>query len=385
MTIYLISELYPVHENDTSITHAIKDFADSWNEKVIVFRPLQLSISNLKRLGEYARLYRKSPVQLGRKKVVFFFLIKVPFVRKYLYRIGKQSVLPSPDVIAGHSLMGNYVARSLSKRFRVPFSVGLHNYDVFNLAREKKVYEKVFHDCKLIACRSLNIQKLFNELTENRFHPKTFVAQSGVEAQQIEEHTVFLNKARDFNKEKIHFVTAARLDKYKNIDINIEVLASLKEDFKYTIIGEGPERHALQEQIDRLQLTEKIEILGWKKRSEVLMHFRKADVYLMISAPETFGLAYVEAMAKACLVVGARGWGIDGIVINGQNGFLAEAEDVQSLESIIHEIVNLPEAKRVEIANATRATVLGLTRQKVSDTYLNNLKEIYRKNGQGLT
>ena len=37
----------------------------------------------------------------------------------------------------------------------------------------------------------------------------------------------------------------------------------------------------------------------------------------MVSEPETFGLAYLEAMAKGCLVVGAYGWGIDGIIRHG--------------------------------------------------------------------
>ena len=40
----------------------------------------------------------------------------------------------------------------------------------------------------------------------------------------------------------------------------------------------------------------------------------------MISSPETFGLAYLEAMARGNIVIGTKGWGIDGIVIDGENG-----------------------------------------------------------------
>lgn len=379
MTIYLISELYPVNENDNSITHAIKDFADNWNEELIVFRPLQLGISNIRSIGVYIRHIKESPKQLGRRKIIFFLLVKIPFFRKYLYWIGKKHAFPPPDVIAGHSLMGNYVASSMSKHYEVPFSVGLHYYDIFNLAREKKAYEKVFRDCNLIACRSYNIQKRLNEITGNRFNHKTFVSHSGVEEEQIEEQTLFISKAKEFKNRKIHFITAARLDNYKNIDINIGVLARLKHDYRYTIIGDGPERSTLQEQIDQFQLSDKIEILGWKKRAEVLELFKQADVYLMISAPETFGLAYVEAMAKGCIVIGAYGWGIDGIVQNGHNGFLAEPKDEKSLERVIHEIVNLPAVKREEIAKATRSTVLELTRKKVADSYLMRLKEMTSK------
>jgi glycosyltransferase involved in cell wall biosynthesis len=376
MTIYLISELYPVDEGDKSITHAIRHFADSWEEDVSVFRPLQLSFSQLGNFGAYFRLLKKSPRQVGEKKVIFFLLLKIPFIRKYLFWINRQHLKNPPDLIVGHSLMGNYLALSLSRRYGVPFSVGLHNYDIFNLVREKKSYEKVFQKSSLIACRSLNIESKLHELTENRFRHKTFVAVSGVEEQQIESQSFFEDKAGDWDKKERHYITAARLDFYKNIDINIEALAKVKEPFRYTIIGEGPERGRLQEKIDQLKLTEKIKILGWKSRSEVLEHFSKADVFLMISAPETFGLAYVEAMAKACLVVGARGWGIDGIIQHGKNGFLAEAKEKKSLENILLEIENLPAAKRLEILSEARKTVLELTRQKVADKYLNRLKEV---------
>jgi len=379
MTIYLISELYPVDESDTSITHAIRYFADSWDEDVRVFRPLQISFSQLAKFGTYLKLLRYSPRPLGEKKVVFFLLLKIPFIRKYLFWIKAKHVESSPDLIVGHSLMGNYLAGMLARKYRVPFSVGLHNYDVFNLEHEKKSYEKVFQKSSLIACRSLNIEKMLHEATEDRFRYKTFVAFSGVEEQQIESAGFFEKKAREWDKKEPHYITAARLDEYKNIGINIEVLASLEQPFTYTIIGEGPERGRLQEQIDSLQLSEKIKILGWKSRKEVLELFKKADVFLMVSAPETFGLAYVEAMAKACVVVGARGWGIDGIVRHGKNGFLAEAKDVKSLEKTILEIGNLSTANRIELLSNTRNTVLTLTRQKVADNYLTRLKEAIRK------
>ncbi len=200
-----------------------------------------------------------------------------------------------------------------------------------------------------------------------------------IEEQQIESQSFFENKAREKDKKELHFITAARLDEYKNIDINIEVLAGLDQAFTYTIIGDGPERSNLLEQIDRLQLSDRIKILGWKSRAEVLELFRKADVFLMVSAPETFGLAYIEAMAKGNMVVGALGWGIDGIVQNGHNGFLAEEKNAKSLEKIILEIVNLSATKKEELLSNTRHTVLELTRQKVSDKYLLKLKEMIRE------
>lgn len=376
MTIYLFSELYPLDENDTSITHAVRDFADAWDAEVIVFRPLQLGIPFLKRLGHYTRLIRHSPVQLGKRAVVFFPLMKVPFIRKYLYRIAKRHELPAPSIMVGHSLMGNYIAKSRANEYGVPFSTALHSYDMANLEKEKKQYEKLLRRSGLIACRSHSIRKQLNEIFGDQFRQKSFVAHSGIEIAQVEEESLFLSKAKALKLKEVRFVTASRLLKLKNIDVNIEILAGVDYDFSYTIIGDGPERKKLQALIDHHKLSDRIKILGWKTREEVLRHFKSTDIFIMVSAPETFGLAYLEAMAKGNIVIGAYGWGIDGIIRHGQNGYLANPGDVQSLANIIHEIINLPVEKREALLKASRECILKMTRQEVADSYLKKLQAL---------
>ena len=47
----------------------------------------------------------------------------------------------------------------------------------------------------------------------------------------------------------------------------------------------------------------------------------ESDVFAMVSSPETFGLVYIEAMAKGCVTIGSKGEGIDGVIVNNENGF----------------------------------------------------------------
>src|SRR5690606_4594390 len=70
-------------------------------------------------------------------------------------------------------------------------------------------------------------------------------------------------------------------------------------------------------------------------REDVLSAMQMAHLFLMPSAPETFGLAYLEAMAKGCVVVGHRDWGIAGIVEDGFNGFLVASPEPQEILSKI--------------------------------------------------
>ena len=382
MTIYLITELYPVNENDASITSAIKNFVDAWDEEVIVVRPFQLSLLKIRRFRGYISLFNAPPVQRGKKQLVFMLLIKIPFIRKYIYLIKNRRKLKRPDIILGHSLIGNHLACSMSKHYAVPFSAGLHNYDLQKLEKEPRQYLKIFRRAGMIACRSYSIQKRFNEITGMRFDSLTFIANSGIDLSLVEKESFFSGKAQEFNPENIRFITAARLEPLKNIDINIDVLSEMDQNYSYTIIGDGQDRKRLQDRIDQLALGERIKILGWKKQVEVLDYLKQSDIFIMASAPETFGLAYLEAMAKGCLVIGAYGWGIDGIIRSGENGFLANPGDKASLRMVLNKILALSKEEREKIGLSSRETLLELSEQDVANSYLRKLKELVSdKNG----
>lgn len=93
----------------------------------------------------------------------------------------------------------------------------------------------------------------------------------------------------------------------------------------------------------------------------------------MVSVPETFGLAYLEAMAKANIVVGARGWGIDGIVVNGVNGFLVEPRNVDELTEVIEKIFSMSREQWEEIILNTWETINKYTKTNAAMNYLSNI------------
>ena len=58
------------------------------------------------------------------------------------------------------------------------------------------------------------------------------------------------------------------------------------------------------------------------KREEVIRQMDNHDVFVMISRNETFGLVYLEAMARGCITIASRNEGFDGVIEHGVNGFL---------------------------------------------------------------
>ena len=71
---------------------------------------------------------------------------------------------------------------------------------------------------------------------------------------------------------------------------------------------------------------------GRKPREEVILMLDRADCFIMISRDEVFGLVYLEAMARGCIVVASRGEGMTGIIEDGVNGFLCAAGDENEWE-----------------------------------------------------
>ena len=194
-----------------------------------------------------------------------------------------------------------------------------------------------------------------------------------------------LNKVNNWKKNRnIKFITVALLQKLKNIDINIRVLAKLNHsiNWKYNIIGDGEELEYLRKLTSVLNVQDRVSFLGQKNREEVLRELRHTDIFIMVSEPETFGLAYLEAMAMGNIVIGAKNNGIDGIIENNKNGFLCspmnESELLDTLNAILFE-KSIDDIN--EIAVFSYNTIKKLTLRIVAEKYLkqlNNLVNYYK-------
>ena len=91
----------------------------------------------------------------------------------------------------------------------------------------------------------------------------------------------------------------------------------------------------------------------------------------MISDNETFGLVYLEAMALGCVTIASKGGGIDGIIIDGENGFLCNPGDANDLSRIIDKLRKYDKEELRLISEKAVHTAKMYTDEKVAETYLN--------------
>ena len=104
------------------------------------------------------------------------------------------------------------------------------------------------------------------------------------------------------------------------------------------MIGDGPERSAAEWQVRRLGLLHRVHFLG--KQDNVHEKLAIADLMLLPSQLESFGLAALEAMACEVPAIATNVGGLPEVIENGKTGFLADVGDVERMSRCAIEILS---------------------------------------------
>lgn len=133
-------------------------------------------------------------------------------------------------------------------------------------------------------------------------------------------------------KEK-RIISVGRLHSQKNQVMMIEAFSRVCEQFpewKLVIYGEGPERVALEYRIKDLELKKQILLPG---RSEnIIEELNKSEIFAFSSEYEGMSNAVVEAFCVGLPIISTKVSGTEDIIIDGENGFLLERNDVIGME-----------------------------------------------------
>jgi glycosyltransferase involved in cell wall biosynthesis len=95
------------------------------------------------------------------------------------------------------------------------------------------------------------------------------------------------------------------------------------------IIGDGSEREKLQNLIDENELQEKVILCGQKSADKVSKLLESSDCFVLTSRRETFGIVYIEAMAKGMPVIATKCGGPENFVNSG-NGLLIPIDNIEA-------------------------------------------------------
>lgn len=150
-----------------------------------------------------------------------------------------------------------------------------------------------------------------------------------------------------------------RMSGVKGAPLMIDALAALRArhpDARLVMIGDGPERPALQAQAGAHGLAEAVTFTGTQTQDEVAAHLSRADLLALPSFAEGVPVVLMEAMAAGLPVVTTRIAGIPEMVENGVSGWLVPPGDLDTLVDRLDALLSDP-AGRAAMGAAGRDKV----------------------------
>ena len=386
MKILLISDLYPAFPGQPvdEVSHVLHYFARRWvpGENVLVIRPYIVP-----GFFKEKRSFKKGEFLLDNVRVYNCPVFKIPKLRLFYLNsifkyLRKNHYLP--DVVVAHLGFNLLFGYRISKSLGIPLISGVHTGDFrfgLTMLSEKRL-KKIYKLSSGIVCRSYHLFERFAQWLPE-LEERCFVVHSGIKKEIIEKKDFALKKMKSWKRgSKIVFISVCNLIKRKNLDTSLRVLSRLndKTDWIYKIVGHGPERSYLEGLSKEFKIEQRVEFLGSIPSNEVIRELRDSHVFIMVSSFETFGLAYLEAMATGNIVVGSMGEGIDGIIKNNFNGFLCKPGEISELKDVITKIVfQLNEDELGRILEHSSSTIQKFTEENAAENYLKNIYKYCKK------
>jgi glycosyltransferase involved in cell wall biosynthesis len=152
-----------------------------------------------------------------------------------------------------------------------------------------------------------------------------------------------------------HVVSVGRLAPMKGFGVLLEALADV-DGATLTLVGDGPDRTALETSARRLGLADRVRFAGALGAGEVTELLREADVFCLPSFAEGVPVVLMEAMAARVPVVTTTVMGIPELVADGETGRLVPPGRPEPLAAALRELAADP-AARARMGEAGRAAI----------------------------
>ncbi|MDO6758746.1 glycosyltransferase [Tamlana sp. 2_MG-2023] len=233
--------------------------------------------------------------------------------------------------------------------FKPKVIVTFHGHDAFfplyGYIENNGYYDNLFHYADIVTA---NTPYLRNQLLR-----------LGCQKNKIELVPVGVDTERFFRKNEkyaigntLKLITVGRLNIVKGQIYALEVLKKLivsghRVEFK--IIGDGPEKGALQNYIDQNNLSANVKLMGSRTSKEIITLLRESHLFLFTSvskyqgkSTETQGLATLEAMSCGLPVIGFDSGGIKYTFEDSVSGFLCNEYDVNCVFNKVKYLIENP-------------------------------------------
>ncbi len=271
-----------------------------------------------------------------------------------------------PDIVHLHNIYHQLSPSILwvLKRHQIPMVMTLHDYKLISPNYSLFVRGQIWDDTSGWRCirdrcvkdsrlKSLvcALEKWFHQLIGSYALIQIFVSPSLFLAKKFQAHGFLgriehlpnclpeaglLSVTSDAPQNAQRFLFFGRLSPEKGLDVLIQAFACLPNEHVLDIVGDGPDRPRLEALVATLDLQARIHFLG-AQFGDALENLKRHAAGVLIPSAwyENFPYVVTESLQSGCLVIAARIGGITEQITHGENGFLFEAGDAESLVSVL--------------------------------------------------
>ncbi|CAP18270.1 glucosyltransferase involved in LPS biosynthesis [Candidatus Phytoplasma mali] len=166
-----------------------------------------------------------------------------------------------------------------------------------------------------------------------------------------------------------------RLSEEKEVDYLIRVFSFFILDnplSKFLIIGDGPIRNKLEQQVKKLNIIEHVIFVGFIPYKELGLYYQLGNVFLSASLFETQGLTYIEALAASLPLVARYDAVLENVLLHGKNGFFFTSP--KELINILTDLYHHP-IKCQTLSQQAKLSILKYN----SEDFAKKVLDVYRK------
>jgi colanic acid/amylovoran biosynthesis glycosyltransferase len=248
------------------------------------------------------------------------------------------------------------VAMLASELSGIPFSLTIHGPYVFYGPRQFALDEKLAR-AAFTACISDFCRGQCQVFAPPSAWPKLHVVRCSVQPLFIEEPPPRSPRGH------VHFVCVARLNVEKGQRLLIEAAKPLiaeKPTARISIIGDGPDRAALEQAVREAGLQSNIAILGWQSSQAISDALLNATALIIPSMAEGLPIVAMEALASRCPVIATNIAAMSELIEAGKNGWLVPSGSVDALAAALIDASNCDDKCLQRLGECGRQRVLEL-------------------------
>lgn len=267
--------------------------------------------------------------------VAFWKGLQLCLKNKYSY-INSHFVLPA-------GLTGSL----LSKLFSIPHIISIHGGDIYDPTQKRSPHQYVItrmlirfllnHADKIIAQSSdtkNNCEKYYKSKRSIEVIPLPYEIPS---FPKIEKKDIGLDE------QKKYIIGMGMLVPRKGFDIFIKALAQLDDSVEGIIAGSGPELEYLKSVAYDLGISDRVHFVGHIQGERKFHYLLSADVFILPSLHEPFGIVLQEAMAAGLPIVSTNNGGQSDFIVDGENGLLVSPGNETLIADAVRTILSSPE------------------------------------------